>query len=278
MKHTVFALSILMGLLLSSPVRAQNNGTPYDCLSVFSFTAASSQTGQNNSSSASPCVAWRVTYTSTGFSSVTVYFETSPDNSSWTPVTNSICSSSIQPPCVTDGANPLAADVMGSSSFRAYGKYVRVRVSSVTGSGSGQVVTYGYKGTSASAGLGADGGGSPQLHAITIPIAGTPIVTGTSGVGTPATANFSCTINKAQAIADASGSITVDVWKAAGAIPGSGNKISSTHPVTLSSAQLNQNSALTSWTTSVSAGDVFWANVATVDGSLTSATVQLWCQ
>jgi hypothetical protein len=138
-------------------------GTPYDCFSVYTFSAATSQTGQNNSSSAAPCVAWRVTYTSTGFSSVTVQFETSPDNTNWTAVTNSICSSSVQPPCVTDGSNPLAADVMGSSSFRAYGKYVRIHITGVTGTGSGQVVTYGYRGTSASAlafGSGGGGGGA----------------------------------------------------------------------------------------------------------------------
>ena len=266
-------------LFLGFGVAGYSQGTPYDCSSVFSFTAVSVQTGQNNSSSIAPCIAWRVTYTTSGFSSATVKFQTSADNASWSDITNSICSSSVQPPCVTDGANPLAAGKMGSSSFRAYGKFVRVNVTSVSGSGSGQVVVYGYKGTSASASLGGDSGpASPQLHAITIPIGGAPIVTGTSGVGTPATANFSCTINKAQAVADASGSITVDVWKAAGAIPNSGNKISASAPVTLSSSQLNQDSDISGWDTTVSSGDVFWANVATVDGSLTSATVQIWCQ
>ncbi len=116
------------------------------------------------------------------------------------------------------------------------------------------------------------------LHSVTIPVSGTPIVTGTDSVGLPATANFACTINKAQISANASGSITVHIWKVAGAIPSSGNKISASAPVTLSSAQLNQNSALTGWTTAVTAGDVFWATVASVDGSLTAATVQLWCQ
>jgi len=142
-------LLVLLFLCFASGAFAQ--GTPYDCFNVYTFSGATAQTGQNNSSSQSPCVAWRVTYTSTGFSSVTVRFDTSPDNSNWTAVTNSICSSSVQPPCVTDGSNPLPADVMGSSSFRAYGKWVRVNITSVTGTGSGQVVTYGYKGTSASA-------------------------------------------------------------------------------------------------------------------------------
>ena len=120
--------------------------------------------------------------------------------------------------------------------------------------------------------------GGTASHAISIPIAGSPILTGTNSVGIPATANFTCTINKAQISANASGSITVDIWKAAAAVPSSSDKISSTHPVALSSAQLNQNSSLTSWTTSVTAGDVFWASVASVDGVLTSAGVVLTCQ
>jgi hypothetical protein len=117
-----------------------------------------------------------------------------------------------------------------------------------------------------------------QLHAVNIGISGSPIATGTGSVSLPATANFTCTINKAQVTGNASGSITVDIWKSNAAIPSSGNKISATAPVTLSSAQLNQNSALTGWTTSVAPGDVFWASVATVDGVLTNAIVQIWCQ
>ncbi len=116
-------------------------------------------------------------------------------------------------------------------------------------------------------------------HTITIPIAGSPIATGTSSVGIPGTANFSCTISKAQIAANASGSITVDIWKAAGAIPGSGDKISASAPAALSSAQLNQvGPTLTTWTKTVTVGDVFWASVATADGSLTSVSVTLTCQ
>lgn len=121
-------------------------------------------------------------------------------------------------------------------------------------------------------------GATSQMHSITIPIAGSPIATGTGNVGVPSSTDFSCTINKAMISANASGSITVDVWKANASIPNSGNKISGTSPVTLSSAQLNQNSSLSGWTTSVSSDDVFWASVATADGVLTSVALQLWCQ
>ncbi len=156
MKFNVTFLFFVFGVLMFG-----QTGTPYDCFSVYTFSAATNQTGQDNASSAAPCNAWAVTYTTTGFSSVTVKFQTSPDNSSWSDVTNSICNgSTVQPPCVAEGANPIAAGVQGSGKYRAYGKYVRVSVSSVTGTGSGQVVTYGYRGTTASAALGGTGGGS----------------------------------------------------------------------------------------------------------------------
>ena len=70
-------------------------------------------------------------------------------------------------------------------------------------------------------------------------------------------------------------SITVDIWKAAAAIPTSANKISASDPATLSTAQYSVDTTLTGWTTTVAAGDVFSASVATVTGCI-SATVQVW--
>lgn len=116
-------------------------------------------------------------------------------------------------------------------------------------------------------------------HTIQIFVAGAPIGVGTASVGIPGIVNYSCTINKATIIANASGSITVDIWKAAGAVPGSGDKISASAPVTLSSAQLNTTGpVLTTWTKTVTANDVIWASVATVDGVLTAASITLTCQ
>ncbi len=89
--------------------------------------------------------------------------------------------------------------------------------------------------------------------------------------------NFPCTINKAMVSADASGSVTVDVWKAAGVIPTSANKISASAPITLSSAQLNQDSDRTGWTNTVTAGDVFGFDVKTV-ATVKKIIGQIWCQ
>ncbi len=70
-------------------------------------------------------------------------------------------------------------------------------------------------------------------------------------------------------------SITVDIWKAANAIPTNANKISASAPATLSTAQLSTDTTLTGWTTAVAVGDVFSASVASVTGCV-SAYVQVW--
>ena len=116
-----------------------------------------------------------------------------------------------------------------------------------------------------------------QQHVISFVIDGAGSAIATGALKDFPTANFTCTINKAQISADQSGSITVDIWKAAGAIPTSGNKISASAPVTLSSAQLNQNSSLAGWTTSVAVGDVFGFSVATAS-TVTHVVGQIWCQ
>jgi hypothetical protein len=122
------------------------------------------------------------------------------------------------------------------------------------------------------------GGGvvTAQLHSIgfTLDGGGSAIVTGDAKVYP--TAAFACTISRIDISADQSGSITVDVWKAAGAIPTSGNKISASAPLTLSTAQLAQNGSLSGWTTSVASGDVFGFSVATVS-TVTRVVGQIWC-
>ncbi len=120
-------------------------------------------------------------------------------------------------------------------------------------------------------------GSTPQLHSISVVIDGGGVAITTGAVGVFPTAAFACTINRVDVSADQSGSITVDVWKAAGAIPNSGNKISASAPLTLSSAQLAQNGSISGWSTSVAIGDVFGFTVVTV-ATVTRVTGQIWCQ
>jgi len=83
---------------------------------------------------------------------------------------------------------------------------------------------------------------------------------------------YACTIQRVTVIGDQSGSIAWGVWKTnySGAPPTSGNSIVASAPPTLSSAQKSQDSTLTGWTTSVSAGDI-------IGLSIDSVSTLTWC-
>lgn len=79
------------------------------------------------------------------------------------------------------------------------------------------------------------------------------IVTGLKGY---VTIPYNCTITRWDLVADKSGSIVIDVWKRAGDIPTVAHTIAGTEKPTLSSQQISSDTNLTSWTTSVTAGDI----------------------
>jgi hypothetical protein len=74
---------------------------------------------------------------------------------------------------------------------------------------------------------------------------------------------FNCTVNAWTIMADVSGSIVVDIWKTnyASFPPAVGNTIAGTEKPTLSSQQKNQDLSLTSFSTSLSKGDILAFNV-----------------
>jgi len=73
---------------------------------------------------------------------------------------------------------------------------------------------------------------------------------------------YACTINSWRIIANASGSIVIDVWKAAApTIPTVANTITAAAKPTLSAQQTAASSTLTGWTTSVAANDIIGFNV-----------------
>jgi len=144
---------------------AWSQATPVDCSpGLQTFTSATAGSRINNANSSLPCVSWRVTYDTTGFSVISIQFETSPDGTTWTAVPNNTCSSTVAPPCVIDGANPSTTTGNGTFSIRAYGVNVRVNVTTATGSGTIHARIFGYKGLSASAGT---GGGGTTLSSTT---------------------------------------------------------------------------------------------------------------
>jgi len=69
---------------------------------------------------------------------------------------------------------------------------------------------------------------------------------------------FACTITKVTMLADATGSIVVDIWKStyAGYPPTDSDSITSLTPPTITSDVKSQDSTLASWITSISAGDI----------------------
>jgi hypothetical protein len=166
-------------LLVCLPLAAQNNP---DCSFTYRFTGDGTQTAVSNLSGNTPCVNWRVTLSTDaaigGTLSSTVTFQTSPDNATWTPVPNTICSATVQPPCVLQGANPITG-TQGMLYAAAYGAYVQVVISASSGTGNGIVRGYGSKGASASAlppgGGGGGGSGTVTQVNTTGPITGGPI-------------------------------------------------------------------------------------------------------
>jgi hypothetical protein len=85
---------------------------------------------------------------------------------------------------------------------------------------------------------------------------------------------YACTINSVEIVANASGSIVVDVWRDtyANFPPVVGDAITGSAKPTLSSALTSQSSTLTGWTTSLSAGDYLAFNV---DSATTVSRVTL---
>ncbi|RMD64982.1 hypothetical protein D6833_03605 [Candidatus Parcubacteria bacterium] len=74
---------------------------------------------------------------------------------------------------------------------------------------------------------------------------------------------YACTIEEWTLLADQSGSIQIDIWKDtyANFPPTDADTITGGNEPALSSAQKNQDSTLTGWTTSISAGDILAINV-----------------
>ncbi len=147
-KSLPFVLLILLAFWHAGrPAKVHAQATPYDCNFTYHFTGAGAQASQPNAARA--CAAWRVTFSTVGFSSVTMQLETSPDDSTFTAIPDTACG---QSPCLTDGFNPITPGRQGTAAYMAYAAFVRLNVTAVSGAGSGDAVVYGYKGLSADQG------------------------------------------------------------------------------------------------------------------------------
>jgi len=106
-------------------------------------------------------------------------------------------------------------------------------------------------------------GSSSGAIGLTIDGGGSAITTGVKGY---VTVPFACTISRWYLSGSPSGSIVIDVWKVAGGIPTVANTIAGTEKPTLASGTVANDTSLSSWTTSVSAGDVIGFNVDSCSG------------
>lgn len=89
-----------------------------------------------------------------------------------------------------------------------------------------------------------------------------------------ATIPYAGTITAWDIVADQSGSAVIDVWKANAAVPTVANTITASAKPTISSAQSAFGGAITGWTTSVAAGDVFGAHLDSCS-TVTSVTLTI---
>lgn len=107
---------------------------------------------------------------------------------------------------------------------------------------------------------------------ITVDGSGSALSTGVQGY---IVAAFNGVITGWDLVANAAGSVVVDVWKTAGpTIPTVANKITSTTPPTLTAQQINGSNNVSLWGTSVSIGDVFAFNINSAS-TITKVTLTL---
>ncbi len=87
---------------------------------------------------------------------------------------------------------------------------------------------------------------------------------------------FKCEIQRVTLLADASGSIVIDIWKDtyANFPPTDADSITSATPPTLAAAQKSQDATLTNWTKTINAGDILAFNVDSV-ATVTRVTLAL---
>lgn len=97
-----------------------------------------------------------------------------------------------------------------------------------------------------------------------------------TGIAADLAIPFDCTILSYLALADQTGSIQVDVWKAAEADfpPTNADSITASAPVAITASNKRADVTLTGWTTAISAGDILRFNIDSVT-SITRLTISL---
>jgi hypothetical protein len=137
-------------LLVSAAAMAQTAITVRpDCFQFYSFTAPANSLVFDNRSAGCPYFA--VTYSSSGFSALSLVMQVAPDNNgtpgAWATYTAGA------------GSNPNTATDQAFSTFSGYFPWVRIQLTSVTGTGTITGIFYGWRTTASVINGGGGGGG-----------------------------------------------------------------------------------------------------------------------
>lgn len=143
-----------------------------DITRSYSFTSATP--GAAVSAQAQPAVAWRLTYyanSATAFSALSIQLEGAPDVNGVAPPSGDP-SWTLIAATITQGTNPLTDTARGTLALTTYYPWVRVNITTLTGSGTVHATLLGYKGTSAAASTGG-GSGSGVIYCAPASASGT---------------------------------------------------------------------------------------------------------
>jgi hypothetical protein len=187
---------LLLAIGLSAlPVLAQSSFKLVpDCLATFSFNATGPYTTFVNSQG---CVSWTLVYSSTGFSALSLVFQSAPGTSSpgtWVTYAGTLAT----------GANPNTNTVGAVSTFTngtVATPFLRVDLTSVSGSGVIQGMFYGWR-----SGSGGGGGGGGSGCAGTV---ATPCVTGAENSSGAAVTDFTCDLTAPFNVSSSSGDFQI---------------------------------------------------------------------
>lgn len=185
---------------------AQNTA---QCQFRGTFTSASSGNAFANNTTQPNCNVFALTWNSITFSALSIQIEGSDDGSSWTVYSGTST--------VARGPNPSTA-LSGTIIVTPDAKiaFVRVRVTSVTGSGGINYQVYGYSGTSAALGSSAGGGGTCGALAgdvtgtcaanTVVKVNGAPVIANSPVVGTNSSGQIVAASLHTSWVADVGGS------------------------------------------------------------------------
>ena len=145
---------LLLALLLTLGSFAAYGQSP-DCQFTQTFTATGYGVTVSNQAVANlgtQCTTWRLSYYADGMTALSIQIEGAPDANgsagTFAAVPTTACSSTVQPPCTLDGANPLTNANHATEAFRGYYAWIALDVTIFTPTGSSGLIVarmYGYK-------------------------------------------------------------------------------------------------------------------------------------